>query len=263
VAGIPGDLHQRRSHPPRLEFLQSYKEPLAQAEREYGVPPEVVAAILGVETRFGVNATAHRTLDALATQGFEHPTRAPFFFSELTEFFVLCRELGFQPAAVKGSYAGAIGAAQFMPSNYRRYAVDYDDDGRRDLWALPDAIGSVANYLVRYNPAAGYWRDLPLMLPAHVGATLPAGFPVNLKKTTHTYSAFAGLDITARDDLPPDEPVGLIALPLDAAPDGRKEYWIGLHNFFAIMTYNPQTLYAMAVAQLAQALHTAKNLRGE
>ena len=245
-----------------LEFLQTYKEPLAQAESEFGVPPEVVAAILGVETRFGVNATAHRTLDALATQGFEHPTRSPFFFSELTEFFVLCRELAFQPAAVKGSYAGAIGAAQFMPSNYRRYAVDFDGDGRRDLWALPDAIGSVANYLVHYGGEAGYRRDLPLMLPARLAAR-PPDFPVNRKRTTHPYSALTGLGIRAQDDLPPDEPVGLIELSLDAAPDGRKEYWIGLHNFFAIMTYNPQTLYAMAVAQLAQALHTAANIRAQ
>jgi membrane-bound lytic murein transglycosylase B len=237
-----------------VEFLNTYQGLLAQAESEFGVPPEVVAAVLGVETKFGTYATPHRVLDALATQGFEHPSRTTFFFNELAEFFALCRDFGFHPPALRGSYAGAMGIAQFMPSNYRRLALDFDGNGLRDLWALPDAIGSVANYLVHYKPAAGYRRGTPLIVPAKLRSKPPEGFPLNQTKTTHPYSALVKLGITAAEELPADEPVGLIELALD---DGEKEYWLGLHNFYAVMTYNPRIFYAMAVAQLAQAIHEA------
>jgi membrane-bound lytic murein transglycosylase B len=237
-----------------LQFLDANHDALARAEQDFGVPPELIAGILGVETKFGTFATPHRVLDALATQGFEHPTRGPFFFSELTEFFALCRDLGFHPPAVMGSYAGAMGYAQFMPSNYRRLALDFDGNGLRDLWAMPDAIGSIANYLVRYGGDAGYWRGAPLIVPARVVGPLPAGFSLNPRKPTHTYAGLAKLGITTAVELPPDEAVGLIELPL---ADGSREYWLGLHNFFAVMTYNPRTFYAMAVAQLAGALHQA------
>jgi membrane-bound lytic murein transglycosylase B len=235
------------------EFLANYRELLARAESEFGVPPAVVAAILGVETKFGAYATPHRVLDALATQGFEHPTRAAFFFRELTEFFVLCRDMDFEPRTVKGSYAGAMGAAQFMPSNYRRLALDFDSNGRRDLWALPDAIGSIASYLVNYRPDAGFERGGPMLVPAKLNGPLPASFPRNQKKPTHAYTELAGLGISASIELPADEPVGLIELQLDTGT----EYWLGLHNFFAIMTYNPRIFYAMAVAELAEAIQLA------
>ncbi len=237
-----------------VEFLANYRAELARAELDYGLPPELIAAFLGVETKFGTFATPHRVLDALATQGFEHPTRGAFFFSELTEFFALCRDLGFHPPAVRGSYAGAMGYSQFMPSNYRRLAVDFDNNGLRDLWAMPDAIGSIGNYMVRYGGAAGYWRGAPLIVRARVPDALPPGVAVNPRKPTHTYAELAGLGITASVELPPDEAVGLIELPLAG---GGREYWLGLHNFFAVMTYNPRTFYAMAVAQLADALHQA------
>jgi membrane-bound lytic murein transglycosylase B len=237
-----------------VEFLNSHRDLLARAEADFGLPPTVVAGILGVETKFGIFANPHRVLDALATQGFEHPTRSAFFFSELTEFFALCRELGFHPPAVMGSYAGAMGFAQFMPSNYRRLALDFDGNGLTDLWAMPDAIGSIANYLVRYGGDAGYRRGAPLIVPARLGKGVPAAVPVNPRKPTHTYADFGKLGITAAIELPPGEAVGLIELPL---ADGGREYWIGLHNFFAVMTYNPRTFYAMSVAQLAGTLQQA------
>ena len=237
-----------------LDFMQANAETFARAEYEYGVPPELVAGILGVETKFGVFATPHRVLDALTTQGFEHPTRSAFFFNELTEFFALCRDFGFSPTAVMGSYAGAMGFAQFMPSNYRRLAIDFDGNGLRDLWAAPDAIGSIANYLVHYAGEAGYQRGAPLIVRATLRDGVPEGIPVNPKKPTHPYSDLAKLGITAQVELPPDEAVGLIELP---SADGRREYWLGLHNFFAVMSYNPRTFYAMSVAQLAEALHRA------
>ena len=237
-----------------LAFLQTNAEVFARAENDFGVPPELVAGILGVETKYGLFATPHRVLDALATQGFEHPTRSPFFFSELTEFFALCRDFGFSATAVKGSYAGAMGFAQFMPSNYRKLSVDFDGNGIRDLWAAPDAIGSIANYLVRYSADAGYQRGAPLIVRAKLESGVPDGVPVNSKKLTHTYAELSKLGITAAVELPPDEAVELIELP---AADGSREYWLGLHNFFAVMSYNPRTFYAMSVAHLAEALHQA------
>jgi membrane-bound lytic murein transglycosylase B len=237
-----------------VDFLRANADTFARAEADFGVPPELVAGILGVETKFGIFATPHRVLDALTTQGFEHPTRSTFFFSELTEFFALCRDFGFHPPAVMGSYAGAMGFAQFMPSNYRRLTVDFDGNGIRDLWAAPDAIGSIANYLLRYAGDAGYQRGAPLIVRASVNGELPDGFPISPKKPTHTFAELTKLGITTAVELPPDEAVGLIELP---AADGRREYWLGLHNFFAVMSYNPRTFYAMAVAQLSDALHQA------
>ena len=238
-----------------IDFLKQNQETLARAEADYGVPPEIVAGILGVETKFGTYATPHRVLDALTTQGFDHPTRAAFFFGELAEFFALCRDYGFHPPAVMGSYAGAMGAAQFMPSNYRRLAVDFDGNGLRDLWALPDAIGSIANYLGHYDRDRGYLRGQPLLVRAKLKSPPPDGFPINPRKTTHAYADLARLGITTAEELPSDEPVGLIELSLDTG----KEYWVGLHNFFAVMTYNPRVYYAMAVAQLADALRQASS----
>ena len=237
-----------------LQFLSDYRELLARAEQDFGVPPALIAAFLGVETKFGTFTSPHHVLDALATQGFEHPTRSAFFFAELTEFFALCRDYGFHPPAVMGSYAGAMGFPQFMPSNYRRLAVDFDGNGLRDLWAMPDSIGSIANYLVRYGGDAGYRRGAPLIVPAKLAHGVPAGVALNPRKPTHTYAELAKLGITSAIELPPGEGVGLIELPL---ADGGREYWLGLHNFFAVMTYNPRTFYAMAVSQLSGALQQA------
>lgn len=235
-------------------FLAEHEALLARAEAQYGVPPSIVVAILGVETKFGNYTGPHRTLDALATQGFDHPTRTAFFFSELVEFFVMCREQGLAPTDVRGSYAGAVGAAQFMPSNYRRHAVDFDGDGRRDLWQLPDAIGSIANYLVSYAPAKAWQRGVPLVVPVALADEPKMGWPVNPKMLTHRVADFLRVGVKPGVALPPDTPVGLLALTLSAIePNGPppREYWFGLNNFYSVMSYNPRVYYAMAVTQLA------------
>lgn len=236
-----------------LKLLHDHAADLAAVETEYGVPPDVVAAVLGIETRYGRITGSVRVLDALATQAFDHPTRGAYFRSELIEFLVFCEESARDPREPRGSYAGAMGAAQFMPSNYRRLAVDLDGDGRRDLWQLPDAIGSIGRYLVDYRPAQAWRRGEPVMLRARLSGTLPEGTLVNQRSTTHTAGQLAALGLSPETPLPAETPVGLIALPLD---DGSTEYWIGLSNFYAVMTYNPRTFYAMAVAQLAEAIRT-------
>ncbi len=236
-------------------FLSEQREWLARAEAQYGVPPEIIAAIMGVETKFGSYTGRSRVLDALATQGFDHPTRSGFFFRELAEFFVLCRDFGFQPAEVRGSYAGAVGAAQFMPSNYRRLAVDFDDDGIKDLWKAPDAIGSIANYLVNYAPLRSWQRGVPLVVPAALKKSPGGNWPLNTKAQTHRLSDFLRVGLQPSVALPPDTPVGLLELTLTEG----KEYWLGLNNFYAVMSYNPRVYYAMAVTQLAEELQRAQS----
>jgi membrane-bound lytic murein transglycosylase B len=220
----------------------------ARAEQEFGVPPQVIAAILGVETQYGRITGRVRVLDSLATQGFDHPTRSPFFMTELAEFFAFCRDFGYAPDAPLGSYAGAMGDAQFMPSNYRRLALDFDGDGKRDLWSLPDAIGSIGHYFTSYTPRIAWNRGEPLAIRARLNGPIPTGAEFNGKAPLY----FAGDTLRAgfipEVGLPPQTPVGLIKLPLD---DGSDEYWLGLNNFYAVMTYNPRTFYAMAVTQLA------------
>jgi membrane-bound lytic murein transglycosylase B len=231
-------------------FMADNKDWLARAEAQYGVPGAVIAAILGVETKFGTYTGPHRTLDALATQGFEHPTRSAFFFGELAEFFALCRDNGFKPETIRGSYAGAIGAAQFMPSNYRKLSVDFDGDGVRNLWALPDAIGSIANYLVSYSPSRAWQRGQPAIVAADLDHVPGKDWPLNPKGVTHRLVDFLGAGVHPRAALPPDTPVGLLALTLSGDP-AKKEYWLGLANFYSVMSYNPRVYYAMAVTQLA------------
>lgn len=236
-----------------VRFMHEQAGYLARAEAEYGVPPSIIAAIMGVETKYGSYTGRNRVLDALATQGFDHPTRSPFFFRELAEFFALCRDFGFTATDVRGSYAGAVGAAQFMPSNYRRLALDFDNDGVKDLWKAPDAIGSIANYLVNYSPARSWQRGAPLIVPAVLKEPPGADWPLNSKMQTHVVADFLRVGLRPAISLPPDTPIGLLELSLG---DG-KEYWLGLNNFYAVMSYNPRVYYAMAVTQLAEELQRA------
>lgn len=242
----------KRVDGPRIEngadFLDENRVWFSRAETEYGVPPAVIAGILGLETNFGRFTGSARVLDALATQGFDHPTRSPFFFSELREFFVLCRDTRRDPVEAKGSYAGAMGWAQFMPSNYRRLAVDFDSDGNRDLWSAADAIGSIARYLVEYDRARAWRRGEPLVVPAVLEKPLPGDVAINTARTTHTVAELAALGLRSSVELPPGTRVGVVELQLD---QGR-EYWLGLNNFYSVMSYNPRVYYAMTVSLLAQ-----------
>lgn len=233
-----------------IAALSEFAPWFARAEQEYGVPPAVIAGVLGIETRFGRITGSVRVLDALSTQGFDHPTRQSFFFSELAEYFAFCRDFGFRPGEPKGSYAGAMGAAQFMPSNYRRLAIDFDGDGRRDLWMLPDAIGSIARYLTAYDRQRAWRRGEPLAIPAQLrGDALRKGTVVNGKQVAYRASDLKKLGLQTAVTLPADQPVGIIELPLD---DGSNEYWIALSNFYSVMTYNPRVFYGMAVTRLSQ-----------
>ena len=236
-------------------FMGQYARELARAETEYGVPAAIITGFLGVETRYGTFTGSSRVLDALATQAFDHPTRGPYFMSELAAFFVMCRDRGLDPYGLKGSYAGAVGAPQFMPSNYNRLAVDFDADGRVDLWSPPDAIGSIGNYLNQYTPPdrpTVHWRrGEPLIVPARLapGTTL-AGVSVNAKRPDTTVGALVAAGVIPAVQLPDSTAVGLVYL----RRPGGDEYWIALNNFYAVMSYNPRVYYAMAVTQLADAV---------
>lgn len=238
-----------------VALLQDQREVLERAENQFGVPPALIAGILGIETRNGRITGSVRVLDALATQGFEHPTRSPFFFSELVEFFALCRDRGVDPREPKGSYAGAMGDAQFMPSNYRRLALDYDNDGKTDLWSLSDAIGSIANYFTHYAPDWAWRRGEPIAVPAVLkNGSLPAGAVVNSRDNFYRMADLRRAGITTAMKLPDDTALGIIDLALD---DGGHEYWLAFPNFYSVMTYNPRIYYAMAVTQLAQRIEAA------
>lgn len=230
-----------------VNILRDQAAYFARAEEAFGVSPVVIAAIMGVETRYGRITGNIRVLDSLATQGFDHPTRSRFFMSELAHFFVYCRDAGIDPRSLKGSYAGAMGAAQFMPSNYRRLALDYDGNGSKDLWTLPDAVGSIANYFTNFRPTQAWNRGEPLAIPAHAVFPLPDSLERNGKATAYTVAELTKAGIVPEVTLPPDMRVGLIELPLDQGV----EYWIAFHNFYTVMTYNPRTFYAMAVTQLS------------
>lgn len=233
-----------------IDALAAFAPWFARAEQEYGVSPAVIAGILGIETRFGRITGSVRVLDALSTQGFDHPTRQTFFFSELAEYFAFCRDFGFRAEEPKGSYAGAMGAAQFMPSNYRKLAIDFDGDGHRDLWTLPDAIGSIARYLTAYDRNRAWRRGEPLAVPAQLrGDALKKGTVVNGRQVGYRAGELKKLGLQTAVTLPADQPVGIVELPLD---DGSNEYWIALPNFYSVMTYNPRVFYGMAVTQLSQ-----------
>jgi membrane-bound lytic murein transglycosylase B len=241
-----------------LQLLQDYAPYFERAEAEYGVPPPVIAAVMGVETKYGSYTGKHRVLDALVTQGYEHPTRQPFFFGELAAYFAFCRNFGFEPTAVKGSYAGAVGAAQFMPSNYLNLAVDYDGDGRVDLWSIPDAIGSIARYFNNYlppdRPAMHWRRGEPLLAPVR-SVNLAGDAPErNLRKPNATIAGWRQFGVESAAELSADLPAGLVELPRPNGP----EYWLALPNFYAVMSYNPRIFYAMAVTQLAAELQQAQ-----
>lgn len=228
-------------------YMTGNQELLNDIEQRFGVPAEIVTAITGIETSYGGNTGRHRVIDALVTLGFYYPKRAEFFSSELTNLLRLSKEESLPLLELRGSYAGAMGLGQFMPSSYRAYAVDFDQDGRRDLWqSLEDALASVANYLHEHRWQTGQ----PVVLPATV--VDESKLPKKPKlKLDYTLGELAELGVTPLyGDLPPDTKAMLVKLERE---DGY-EYWIGLNNFYAITRYNRSPLYAMAVFQLSQAI---------
>lgn len=240
-----------------IAFRREQAALLDRAQAAYGVPPEIIVAIIGIETNYGRNLGDHRVLDALSTLGFSYPRRADFFRGELEQFLLLTRDERVDARAAKGSYAGAVGKPQFIPSSYRSYAVDFDNDGRRDLWqSNADVIGSVGNYLAQH----GWRRGEPIAVPAVLRDGRPAGVPIADKRPAEPHarlSRWAAVGVEpapgragrAGDGLTDSLAAALIEL------DGvGPEYWLGFDNFYAITRYNHSNLYAMAVFQLSRAI---------
>lgn len=232
-----------------VEFRREHADLLERARKVYGVPPEIITAIIGIETNYGGNLGRHRVVDALSTLGFSYPPRADFFRKELEQFVLLARDEGIDAAGVTGSYAGAVGMPQFIPSSYRAYAVDFDGDGRRDLWdSKADVIGSVASYLKRN----GWEGGQPVAYRVELSGPLPSGVRVADRKPVKPETPAGRLraaGIRIEPSVPDSEPVTLIRLE---AGENQHEHWVGLANFYAITRYNHSNLYAMAVYQLSR-----------
>ena len=229
-----------------VKFWNENREILEQAEEIYGVPAEIIVAIIGVETYYGRITGKHPVFDSLVTLGFGYPKRAKFFLSELEHYLLMCREEGFDPSALKGSYAGAMGVGQFISSSYRRYSVDQNEDGKRDLWnSNEDIIGSVANYFKVH----GWKKNQPVASSAQFSGDTENIDDTNTLKPAFAYAQLNKQGIVADMPIANDEKVSLFVLDADR---NSKEYWIGQHNFYVITRYNHSHMYAMAVYQLSQ-----------
>jgi membrane-bound lytic murein transglycosylase B len=230
-----------------VRFLKKNKQVLERAEREYGVPAEVITAIIGVETRYGEQKGGYRVLDSLSTLAFDYPPRSNFFLGELEQFLLLTREQGLDPRKVKGSYAGAMGIPQFIASSYREYAVDFDGDGRIDIWdSSADAIGSVANYFKSHGWLPGGQVAVPALVSGDdYRELLNDGLKPDIDVARlPVYGIF------------PQQPLGVTdsVKLLEFQLEGGEEYWLGLENFYVITRYNHSAQYAMVAYQLAEAI---------
>lgn len=233
-----------------IEFWNRHEDLIDRASREYRVDPAILVAIIGVETRYGEHSGGYRVLDALSTLAFHYPPRAPFFRKELEEFFLLTRDESLSLGDLKGSYAGAMGFGQFIPSSYRAYAVDFDDDGKRNLWQPADAIGSVANYFREHG-----WRQDEVVAVRAEAASDAEPMPDASLKPRWTLAELADKGYRPTEPVNEDLKATLITLE---QPD-RDEHWLGFHNFYVISRYNRSALYSMAVLQLSRAIEDARD----
>lgn len=228
-------------------FMKKNEKALQRAWETYHIPPEIITAIIGVETMYGRIMGSYRVLDALSTLSFDYPPRAAFFRKELKALLLLAREERREVTELNGSYAGAMGLGQFIPSSFRHYAVDFDGDGIKDIWNNEtDAIGSVANYLSEHG-----WRKGEVIILAVDGSAVPdESFNLGLKPSRTLAElrkrGLAGLDENLGDEVK-------VSPILFQGKEGA-EHWVGFHNFYVITRYNHSNLYAMAVFQLAQRL---------
>ena len=229
-----------------VRFWQENRSSLARASALYGVPPEIIVAIIGVETEYGGNTGGFRVLEALATLAFHYPRRADFFRTELEQFLLLARENGFDPVDMRGSFAGAMGIPQFMPGSQRRYAVDFDGDRKIDLsGSVDDAIGSVGRFLEQHGWEAGQ----PIAVRARTRGEPDRSLIEAGIQPTLLVADLAQHGITA--DASPQATVTLVDL---VSPGRPAEYWLGYNNFYVITRYNRSSFYAMSVFQLAEAI---------
>ena len=229
------------------DFYLANRDALERVSAETGVPAEYIVAIIGVETSYGRITGSFRVVDALYTLAFDHPKRAPFFAGELAQWFALtAQEPQLDIVGIKGSYAGAMGMGQFMPSSYRLWAKDGDGDGRRDLLThKPDVFASIANYFVIH----GWQRGGPVVARADLDPS-KAEFVPETVDPVHPLAALAERGYRVRAGEPSAE--GATVVNFDG--DAGREYWLGYRNFYVITRYNRSPMYAMAVHQLAQAI---------
>lgn len=227
-------------------FWNQYEDALNRAWQVYGVPPEIIVGIIGVEARWGRVMGKTRILDALATLSFNYPRRAEYFSGELETFLLMARDEQDDPLNLKGSFAGAMGYGQFMPSSYKQYAVDFSGDGHINLWDPVDAIGSVANYFKAHGWVKG---DQVAVMANGQAPGLPNGF-----KTKYSISQLAAAGLTPQQPLGNHQQASLLRLDVGTG----YQYWYGLPNFYTITRYNHSTHYAMAVWQLGQAVALAR-----
>ena len=228
-------------------FWAEHRETLDSIATETGVPIEILVGIIGVETYFGRITGSYRVLDALATLAFYYPPRSKFFRRELEEYLLLAREEGMQATAATGSYAGAMGRPQFMPSSFRAYAVDSTGDGKRDIWNnWTDVAGSIANYFLEHGWKPG--EEVTAQASIGGGWAGPKPKPANTLKASDTVASLSRKGVMFVTELPGDSKGEL--LTLEGA--SGMEYWVGFHNFFVITRYNRSVMYALAVHQLGQ-----------
>ncbi|MCA1766645.1 MAG: lytic murein transglycosylase B [Idiomarina sp.] len=231
-----------------LKFWQQHKGTLERAEEKYGVPAQIIVAIIGVETFYGNYMGKYSVLDSLYTLGFHYPPRQKFFRSELSEFFQLASEEGWDVSEAKGSYAGAMGFGQFISSSYRYYAVDFDGDGQRNILTNPvDAIGSVANYFAKHKWQQGQPVAQPLANSQDWKPLVSDGMKPNTERSEIIRKGYELPDHAAVND---ETKVRVFEFETEKA----HEYWLGYNNFYVITRYNHSPLYAMAVYQFSEQL---------
>ncbi|MCH9696955.1 MAG: lytic murein transglycosylase B [Gammaproteobacteria bacterium] len=235
-----------------VEFWNKHEQAISDVASHYGVPAEIMVAILGVETRYGGNTGSYPVLDALSTLAFLYPKRSRFFRSELEQFLLLAREEGVEHKDLTGSYAGAMGLPQFMPSSFRNFAVDFDDDKRRDIWTNPtDTLASIANYFIKH----GWLSGQPVALRLNTDSAKLQAFLTDGLKPTLKAGQLTEAGISLAPQIKSEDLVKL----LEYDTEQGKEYWVGLENFYTITRYNHSQLYAMAVFQLSQEILNRKN----
>lgn len=235
-----------------VQFWRENEAVLNAVKAKFHVPPEIITAIIGVETRYGAHTGSYRVIDALSTLAFGYPKRAKFFTSELEHFLLLCREQDMDPLLPQGSYAGAMGVPQFMPSSYRAYAADYEEDKRKDIWSnTADVIASVANYF-----AVHQWReDEAVAYRVSAEGEAYRQYLTSGLEPDATVKQLSDAQVSVPETIAQTETVKLMAFEQEKG----EELWVGLHNFYVITRYNRSPLYALAVYQLSQAIADQKN----
>jgi len=228
-----------------VKFWRENRELLTEVSEKTGVPTEIIVAIIGVETFYGIYRGKDPVFDSLVTLAFDYPRRAKFFTVELEQFLLLAKEQGFDARALRGSYAGAMGMPQFISSSYRNYAIDFDQDGQTNLFdSIPDIAGSVANYFVKH----GWQRDGRVARPLEATDGNSADSLDPGVKPSYTWAELKQNGLVSQFTISEETPVALVRLQ----QKDRAEYWVGFQNFYVITRYNHSELYAMAVYQLAK-----------